>query len=120
MLQQATGGSAAKALILVVHATAGHARPVERLLEGAGYEVVSASESDEILTLVNYGKPDLLVVTGGGASFLAKQMARRAVSPIIIVVVDEGNVPGADEDEPLRCPLDALLDKVSECLALPA
>ena len=119
MLQQANGESEAKALILVVHANAGHARPVEKLLEGAGYEVVSASECDEILALVARSRPDLLVVTGGDASFLPQQLATWAVPPIL-VVAEEGNLPAVNAEQPLRCPLHALLDKVSEYLALSA
>ena len=117
MLQQANGESGTKALILVVHANAGHARPVERLLEGAGYEVVSASERDEILTLVAQSRPDLLVVAGGDASFLPEQLATGAVPPILIVA-EEGKLSGANADQPLRCSLHALLDKVFEYFAL--
>lgn len=119
MSQQSTGESGAKAFILVVHANAGHARPVETLLEGAGYEVVSASESDEILMLVTYSKPDLLVVAGGDASFLSEQVATPAAPPVI-VVAEEGNLPCTNGHASLRCPLDELLDKVSHYLALSA
>jgi CheY-like chemotaxis protein len=109
----------AKALILVVHPKVAHSRPVETLLEGAGYEVVSATEVDEVLTLAKCGQPDLVVVTGEDPSLLSERMQKAAKAPMLVVTTGEVATDAADE-EFLRCSLRKLLEKVSEYLASPA
>lgn len=114
-VQQGNGTTGSRALILVVHANGTHARPVETLLEGAGYEVVSASEADEILTLITYGNPDLVVVVGGKISLLPEQLTSVNKSRVLIVGTDMGTeTTGATTH--YRCALGSLLETVSWCL----
>ena len=48
---------------------------------------------------------------------MPEQLATGAVPPILIVA-EEGKLSGANADQPLRCSLHALLDKVFEYFAL--
>jgi hypothetical protein len=112
------GKQAATAWILVVHGNAGHSRPIEMLLEGAGYEVVSAGEVDEARTLLNYARPDLVIVTEGQVEALAAQLASYTGTMVVTVTDDYPEIEVQDSN--LHWSVNALLENVSRVLASPA